>query len=50
VTAVGDFGMNIYVLQQNVAGEKIVSQGVLHLEDLKAGWLRFYRPASKDAP
>ena len=32
------------VLQQNTGGKKIVSEGTLHLDDLKEGWLRFYRP------
>jgi len=47
VNAVADFGMTIHVLQQNVGGDKTVREGVIHLEDLKTGWLRFYRPIAR---
>lgn len=40
-------GATIRTLHQNYAGKKVVMDGILHLGDLKEGWLRFYRPVAK---
>jgi hypothetical protein len=37
-------GDTIHTLEQNVSGNRTVQDGSLKLADLKAGWLRFYRP------
>jgi hypothetical protein len=35
------------VLEQNVNGKKIVMESKYHLNDLKTGWVRIYRPVPK---
>ncbi len=38
----------IRTLHQNHNGKKVVQEGTLSLNDLKAGWIRVYRPVAKD--
>ena len=47
VAAVENGGATIRIFQQNYGGKRVVMDGVLHLNDLKEGWLRFYRPVAK---
>lgn len=44
VTSTGDNGQIVHVIQQNEGGNHKVTEATLYLRDLKAGWLRFYRP------
>jgi hypothetical protein len=37
----------ITILEQNYNGQKIVSENAYRLTDLKAGWIRIYRPVSQ---
>lgn len=37
----------ITVLEQNVGGKRLVIESTYRLTDLKAGWLRIYRPVSE---
>ena len=38
----------IRTLHQNHNGKKVVQEGALSLNDLKAGWIRVYRPVAKE--
>lgn len=38
----------IRTLHQNHNGKKVVQDGTLSLNDLRAGWIRVYRPVAKD--
>lgn len=44
VSSAAPGGQTIYILQQNFAGKRVVTAYTIYLQDLKAGWLRFYRP------
>jgi hypothetical protein len=48
VLAVDKNRSTIRTLHQNHNGKKVVQEGAIPLNDLKAGWVRVYRPVSKD--
>jgi hypothetical protein len=39
----------VHILHQNFGGKRVVIDGKLKLNDLKEGWLRFYRPIPTDS-
>ncbi len=47
VAGTEDGGQTVHVFHQNFGGKKIVMTATYKLNDLKEGWLRFYRPISK---
>jgi len=40
-------GKLVKIYHQNFGGKKVVMEGSLTLDDLKAGWIRVYRPIPK---
>jgi hypothetical protein len=40
-------GNAVHIFQQNYNDKKIVTNATLHLDELTAGWLRFYHPVPK---
>jgi hypothetical protein len=40
-------GRDLEILQENFGGKKLVTKGTVHLDDLKKGWVRVYRPVLK---
>ena len=50
VAGTEDAGQTIHVFQQNFGGKKTVMTATYKLNDLKEGWLRFYRPISQTGP
>lgn len=48
VAWLGGNGRIVHVVQQNEGGNHKVTEGTFYLSDLKAGWLRFYRPQAAD--
>jgi hypothetical protein len=49
VQHVEDGGATIKILHQNFAGKQVVQEMTMKLNDLKEGWLRFYRPVPEAA-
>lgn len=49
VSSVDDGGKTIHIYQQNINGKQFVTEATLRLDDLTAGWLRFYHPVPKDS-
>ena len=47
VSAVENDGKLVKIYHQNFGGKKVVMEGSLTLDDLKAGWIRVYRPIPK---
>jgi len=47
VSAVEKDGNLVRIYHQNFGGKKFVTEGSLTLDDLKAGWIRVYRPIPK---
>ena len=47
VSAVEKDGKLVRIYHQNYGGKKLVLEGSLTLDDLKAGWIRVYRPNPK---
>jgi hypothetical protein len=47
VKEVKDDGKVLVVYEQNVNGQEIVKESTYKLNDLKAGWLRIYRPVRR---
>lgn len=43
-------GNIVHIFQENFAGKRYVIDGTLRLDELKAGWLRFYEPTPKEDP
>jgi hypothetical protein len=48
VAGVDRRGLTVRVFHQNFAGRKVVTAGDIRLNDLKEGWVRFYRPVPAD--
>lgn len=44
VAGVEDGGQTVHIFHQNFGGKRIVMNATYELDDLKEGWLRFYRP------
>lgn len=49
VSGVEDGGKVVRIYHQNYGGKKTVMEGKLQLDDLKEGWVRFYRPLPSDS-
>jgi hypothetical protein len=48
VSAVENSGKLVRIYHQNLGGKMVVLEGSLTLGDLKAGWIRVYRPIPKE--
>jgi hypothetical protein len=48
VSAVENDGKLVRIYHQNFGGKKVVTEAQLRLDDLKAGWIRVYRPIPKE--
>jgi hypothetical protein len=48
VAGVENDGNLVKTYHQNFGGKKVVMEGSLTLDDLKAGWIRVYRPIPKE--
>jgi hypothetical protein len=47
VAAVENDGRLVRIYHQNYASKRVVLEGSVTLDDLKAGWIRVYRPLPK---
>lgn len=47
VAGVEEGGQVVHIFHQNFGGKKVVMNATYRLNDLKEGWLRFYRPVLK---
>jgi len=43
-------GITLKIFDQNSNGQRVVKEGQIRLNDLKSGWLRFYRPIPTNEP
>jgi hypothetical protein len=48
VAGVEEKGKVVKIYHQNYNGKKVVMDGTLRLDDLKAGWIRVYHPVAAD--